>query len=158
MSKILKDNEFIHLRNHSSYSLCEGSIRIEELIEYAKNNKVPAISICDKHNMFGALEFSIKCKKDNIQPIISCQIRLDINEALNNGQHLSALDINKSLRQSILIAKNKKGYLNLLKLVSDSYINREVGLDPCIKLSDLSKNSEGLIFLCGNLNGVFGKL
>ncbi len=158
MSEILKDNKFIHLRNHSSYSLCEGSIRIEELIEYAQKSQIPAIAICDKHNMFGALEFSTKCKKSNIQPIISCQIRLNINEILGNTQNLSALDINNSLRQSILIAKNQQGYLNLLKLVSDSYINRETGIDPYIKLSDLAQNSEGLIFLCGNLHGVFGKL
>ncbi len=153
----IKQN-FIHLRNHTSYSLCESSIRIEELIDFAKKSQMPAISICDKHNMFGALEFSMKCKKNNIQPIISCQINLNINDILHDKHSLSILDVNKSLCQSILIAKDQQGYLNLMKLISESYTKREAGINPNIKLSDLENNKDGLIFLCGNLEGVLSKL
>ena len=59
MSKI----PFIHLRAHSSYSLAESTIKIKKLVDLAKQNNMPAISLTDNNNMFGALEFSIECKK-----------------------------------------------------------------------------------------------
>ena len=67
---------FIHLRTHSSYSLAESTIKIEKLVDLAKNNNMPAIALTDNNNMFGALEFSIECQKKGIQPIIGTSINL----------------------------------------------------------------------------------
>ena len=70
---------FIHLRNQTSYSLSEGAIKISKLVELAKTNQMPAIAITDNNNMFGALEFSIECINNGIQPIIGSSINfLDI--------------------------------------------------------------------------------
>ena len=54
---------FIHLRTQSSYSLAESTIKIKKLVDLAKQNNMPAIALTDNNNMFGALEFSIECKK-----------------------------------------------------------------------------------------------
>ena len=67
---------FIHLRTQSSYSLAESTIKIEKLVNLAKKNNMPAIALTDNNNMFGALEFSIECKKKGIQPIIGTTINL----------------------------------------------------------------------------------
>ncbi len=150
------DQNFIHLRNHTSYSLCEGAIRISDLIKKVESYKMPAVGICDTHNLFGALEFSLACKKSNIQPIISCQITFDSRLEANN-KNLSALDIQNLFCEVVLIAKNEQGYLNLMKLVSDSNVNRQAGIKPHITLKELADKKEGLIMLCGNINGVFAK-
>ncbi len=154
--KKVTPNTFIHLRNHTSYSLCEGTIRINELINKAKEYQMPAIGICDTQNMFGALEFSLACKKNNIQPIITCQVAIDINEDAN--KNASCLDIENSLSEIVLIAKNETGYQALMELVSNSYLERKDGIKPHITLTNLENKKEGLIFLCGGANGVFCNL
>ena len=66
----------IPLRNYSNYSICESNIQIGDLIEFASKNKLPAIALTDNNNMFGALEFSIECQNNGIQPIIGTSINL----------------------------------------------------------------------------------
>ena len=71
---------FIHLRSQSSYSLSEGALKIEKLVNLAKKNNMPAIALTDNNNMFGILEFSIACINNSIQPIIGTSINyLDID-------------------------------------------------------------------------------
>ena len=60
----------VHLRNYTQYSLSKGAIKINELVQYCVENKIPAVAISDFNNLFGCMEFSIECKKKGIQPII----------------------------------------------------------------------------------------
>ncbi|MEL0324890.1 MAG: PHP domain-containing protein, partial [Rhodospirillales bacterium] len=60
---------FIHLCNHTIFSLCKGAIHINDIVKKALKEQMPAIAIADISNLFGALEFSIACQKNNIQPI-----------------------------------------------------------------------------------------
>ena len=60
---------FIHLRTQSSYSLAESTIKIQKLVNLAKQHNMPAIAITDNNNMFGVLEFSIECQKIGIQSL-----------------------------------------------------------------------------------------
>ena len=60
---------FIHLRLHSAYSLCEGAVKISDLITQCEKERFPAVAITDTNNMFGVLEFSIKCKEHGIKLI-----------------------------------------------------------------------------------------
>src|SRR3989338_5866943 len=103
---------FIPLRNHTTYSLCKGAIKIPDLVEAAKSCKLPALGIMDCQNLFGALEFSSVCKKAGIQPILGCEmlVRFDRREKKN----LSNLDIENSLAKLPLIARNERGYKNLM--------------------------------------------
>ena len=64
----------IPLRNYSNYSICESNIKVEDLVEFASKNKLPAIALTDYKLLSGALEFSIKCQKKGIQPILGLDI------------------------------------------------------------------------------------
>ena len=75
------DKPFIHLRTHSSYSLAESTLKIDNIVDLAKQNNMPSIALTDNNNMFGALEFSIECVLNGIQPIIGASINfLDVQD------------------------------------------------------------------------------
>ena len=126
---------FIHLRSQSSYSLSEGALKIEKLVNLAKKNNMPAIALTDNNNMFGILEFSITCINNSIQPIIGTSINyLDIQ----TKEHPSQLNF---------LVMNEEGYINLLYLSSISHTsgNNPIG----IYHKDLKKYTNGLICYIG---------
>ena len=126
---------FIHLRSQSSYSLSEGALKIEKLVNLAKKNNMPAIALTDNNNMFGVLEFSIACINNSIQPIIGTSINyLDIQ----TKEHPSQLNF---------LVMNEEGYINLLYLSSISHTsgNNPIG----IYHKDLKKYNNGLICYIG---------
>jgi DNA polymerase-3 subunit alpha len=132
--------KFIHLKTYSSYSLSKGAIKIEDLVEFAYEKKLPALCISDDGNLFAALEFAIEASKKNIQPIISAIILVsDIFEDKKIAGKLQ------------LIAKNEQGYKNLLVLVSKSYLH-PVENTHAVSLSDVKNFSNGLILLSGGFN------
>ena len=156
---------FVNLRTHTTYSLCKGAIKVEDLISKAESYKMPALGICDCQNLFGALEFSTYCKKAGIQPIIGCELLVNFNNHLNktdnNGSKaktLSNLDIEKSLVKMPIIATKEIGYKNLMHLVSSSFINRQDGIPPHIDFDMVIKNSSGLIAFSGGIDGIIAKL
>ena len=126
---------FIHLRCQSSYSLAESAIKINKLVELVKKNQMPAIALTDNNNMFGALEFSLECINNGIQPII--------------GTTINFLDIkNKKIPSQLnFLVKNEKGYKNLLYLSSFSHTskNNPIGVFS----EDLENYCEGLICYVG---------
>ncbi len=147
---------FIHLRNHSNYSLCNGAIMVADLVLLAKTNKMPAVAICDSGNLFGALEFSSSCKKSGIQPIIACEVLINLEEEkVRNRSHL---DTKNSLKKIVLIAKSEQGYLNLMALVSDSFVEKKDSLPEHINFAELKEKSSGLIVLSGGFEGFLSQL
>jgi DNA polymerase-3 subunit alpha len=147
---------FINLRNHTTYSLCKGAIKIPDLVQAALENKMPAVGIMDCSNLFGALEFSLACKKAGIQPIIGCEILVDFFSKQN--QKYSNLDFEQSLSKTPIIAFSQEGYKNLMHLVSESFLTRKSGISPHITFESLKEKSSGLIIFSGSHEGVFGKL
>ena len=126
---------FIHLRSQSSYSLSEGALKIEKLVNLTKKNNMPAIALTDNNNMFGILEFSIACINNSIQPIIGTSINyLDIQ----TKEHPSQLNF---------LVMNEEGYKNLLYLSSISHTsgNNPIG----VYHKDLKKYNNGLICYIG---------
>ena len=136
-------NDFTHLKIHTQYSICEGALRTGELAKYCKENKTKALGLCDSYNLCGALEFSELLSKSKTQPIIGTQINIKYK---NNSGKLP------------LFAKNLKGYKNLIKLSSKSFLEINSDEDPHCKLKDIENNFEGLILLTGSIDGFFGKL
>ena len=138
----MKNYPFIHLRTQSSYSLSESALKIKKIVELAKFYKMPAIALTDNNNLFGALEFSIECSSNGIQPIIGTTINLlDIQDELIPSQ------IN-------LLVKNEIGYRNLMYLSSISHTKQDdvVG----INIENLKKYSKGLLcYLGGKYNPLF---
>ena len=88
----------IPLRNYSNYSVCESNIKIDDLVNYASNNKLPAIALTDYNLLSGALDFSIKCQKKGIQPIIG----LDVDYVSNIG-HSSTITLTKKGKYQYLL-------------------------------------------------------
>ena len=137
------DTQFTNFKIHSQYSICEGAVKIDELAEHCKKNKIKAIGLCDSYNLCGALEFAEKISKAGTQPIIGTQINFKINNILGKLP---------------LFAKTIDGYKNLTKLSSSSYLESETTSEPYCELENLYKNSEGLVVLSGTVYDFFGKL
>jgi DNA polymerase-3 subunit alpha len=127
---------FIHLHVHSAYSLAEGAIRIKDLVKRCKYNNMPAVAVTDTNNLFGALEFAMAAVEEGVQPIIGSQITME------DGC------------QIILLVQSHKGYLNLCKLVSDTFMNGEGGKDFRAAYAALPEIADGLICLSGGSAGV----
>ena len=141
---MLVDNKtFNHLKVHTQYSICEGAIRIDDLADYCKSNKIKSIGLADSYNLCGALEFSEKISKAGTHPIIGTQINLNISDIIG---------------KVTLYATSEEGYKNLTKLSSSSYLKNNVLKEPSCDLKDLIDNNEGLILLTGNSTNFFGKL
>ncbi len=129
---------FIHLHNHSDFSLLDSSQSIKSIVDRAKNLSMDSIALTEKGNLFSMIDFYKYANKNNIKPIIGCEIKVTHN-------------INSSF-SLVLLAKDNIGYLNLIKLVSLSYINVQHDT-PMIDQDVLIKYKEGLIALSSGLNG-----
>ena len=133
---------FNNIKIHSQYSICEGAIKIDDLANYCKENKVPSIGICDSYNLCGALEFAEKVSKSGSQPIIGTQINFFLKNTIGKLP---------------LFARSAQGYKNLIKLSSKSYLESSEKTDPYCQISELKNLNEDLILLSGNHHGFFGK-
>ncbi len=149
----MENPKFVHLSLHSAYSLAEGAIHIKDLADWALNNNMPAVALTDSNNLFGALEFSETCKQEGIQPIVGCTLSL-VTPYFKAGPQGGRVPGHK-IR---LLAKDRTGYKNLLKIVSDAHLLATPGDDPHRDLGDLKGLSEGLICLTGGADGPLGAL
>jgi DNA polymerase III subunit alpha len=135
---------FNNIKIHTQYSICEGAIKIDDLAEYCKSNKIKSIGLADSYNLCGALEFSEKLSKVGTQPIIGTQINLRFQNIIG---------------KVTLYATTEQGYKNLTKLSSSSYLkNNNEADEPSCEINDLISNNEDLILLTGNYYNFFGKL
>ncbi|MDR2598513.1 MAG: DNA polymerase III subunit alpha [Holosporales bacterium] len=133
---------FVHLRVHTAYSLCEGAIKIPDLVKACVADSLPAVSITDTNNMFGSLEFALKCAENGVQPIPGSLIDVKVGNVL---------------APIIFLAQNEIGYKNLLKLMTCFYIENR-GRDKCLVLDDLAAHKDGIIVLSGGSKGPAGML
>ena len=128
----VSDKSFNNIKIHTQYSICEGAIKIDELAEYCKINKIKSLGLADSYNLCGALEFSEKLSKVGTQPIIGTQINIRYNNTIG---------------KVTLYATSEQGYKNLTKLSSLSYLKNTEQVDPSCELNDLITNNEDLILL-----------
>jgi len=137
---------FVHLHVHSGYSLLDGLAKIDELIVKAKSENMPALALTDHGALYGAFKFYIKAKEQGIKPIIGVEAykakksRFNKNNNERDNYHLT------------ILCKDYQGYKNLLKLVTDSYLEGYY-YKPRIDFELLEKYHQGLIILSGCLNG-----
>jgi DNA polymerase III subunit alpha len=141
-------SDFIHLHVHTAYSLLDGAIRLDDLIETALHMGMPAVALTDHGSMFGAVDFYKKARKAGLQPIIGCEMyvapgsRLDKSpKGKGDNHHL------------VLLAENFTGYQNLLRLVSKAHLEGFY-YKPRIDKELLADHREGLIGLSACLHGV----
>ncbi len=137
------NKQFVNFKIHTQYSICEGAIKIDELADYCKQNKIRSLGICDSFNLCGALEFAEKISKVGTQPIIGTQINFNFKG---------------SIGKLPIFAKSASGYKSLTKLSSKSYLEIDNLSDPQSSIDELIINNKDLILLSGNQYGFFGNL
>ena len=140
-------SKFVHLHVHSEYSLLDGANRIKDLPKRAKELGMDSIAITDHGVMYGVIDFYKACKKEGIKPIIGCEVYVATRSRFDKEA-----GVDNKYNHLILIAKNNKGYENLSKLVSLSFLEGYY-YKPRIDLEILEKYHEGLICLSACLAG-----
>ncbi|MGV1917119.1 DNA polymerase III subunit alpha [uncultured Agrobacterium sp.] len=149
---LLKSPGFVHLRVHSAYSLLEGALPLKKIMAKAVGDSQPAIAITDTNNLFVALEFSEKARDEGLQPIIGCQLSIDMQDVVEERRGGNSL---VKLPSLVLLAADADGYERLVDLISRAYLDGEgSGHAVNIAKSWLEEASNaGLIALTGASGG-----
>ncbi len=146
--------EFIHLHNHTSYSLLDGACRIGDMIELCKKHDMDSLAITDHGNMFGAIDFFTQAKEEGIKPIIGAEVYIAPGSRLEKKSSKGQKDTSYHL---VLLAKDLQGYKNLMKLVSIGYLEGFY-YKPRIDKEVLKIYSSGLVALSGCIKGEVARL
>ena len=143
--------QFVHLRVHSAYSLLEGALPLKKILSKAVADSQPAIAITDTNNLFVALEFAQKAIGEGLQPIIGCQMSIDMEDQAEERRSHQQL---AKLPAIVLLASTAEGYERLVDLVSRAYLGGEGYGSVHIRRSWLDQvETEGLIALTGAAGG-----
>lgn len=138
---------FVHLHNHSEYSLLDGACRVKGLISRALELEMPAVAITDHGVLYGVIDFYREAKQQGIKPIIGCEVyvaprsRLDKEARMDDNQY-----------HLVLLCKNQTGYKNLVELVSRAYIEGFY-YKPRVDRELLQRYNEGLIAMSACIAG-----
>jgi DNA polymerase III subunit alpha len=138
---------FVHLHNHTEFSLLDGASRIHALVEAAAKLEMPALAITDHGVMYGAIHFYKACKEAGIKPIVGCEVYVaPRSRLLREGR------VDRDPNHLTLLAADHEGYVNLMKLCS---IGQMEGMyyKPRIDKEVLAQHSKGIIALSGCLQG-----
>ncbi|MEK7066608.1 MAG: DNA polymerase III subunit alpha, partial [Patescibacteria group bacterium] len=138
---------FVHLHNHSHYSLLDGLSKVDGMIDKAKKCGMKAIAITDHGNMYGAIEFYQKCKKKDIKPIIGVEAYI-----ANRSRHDKQPGVDNQRYHMILLAENETGYKNLIKMVTVANLEGYY-YKPRMDKELLRQYHSGIICLSGCLGG-----
>lgn len=138
---------FTHLHVHSQYSILDGAASVNALVSKAKKDGMSALALTDHGKMFGIKEFHATCSKMGIKPILGCETYVAARSIKDKKDK-----VDRSGHHLILLAKNKTGYKNLVKLISIAS-NEGFYYKPRIDKEILEKYSEGLIASSACLGG-----
>jgi DNA polymerase-3 subunit alpha len=137
---------FVHLHNHTEYSLLDGASRIDALIARAAEEEMPAIAITDHGAMFGALSFYESARKAGVKPILGVEAYVAPSSRFERAPGESE----EKYRHLTILARDEAGYRNLLRLVTDAHLEGFYHR-PRIDKELLAERAEGLIGLSGCL-------
>ncbi len=136
------ETPFVHLHNHTEFSLLDGACKINKMVAMASEMGMPAVAMTDHGNMFGAVDFYKAAKKEGIKPIIGQEFYVAPESRFNKKQ--SRNSDKKNNYHLVLLAKNNTGYKNIIKLSSLGYIDGFY-YKPRIDKEIMAKYSEGII-------------
>ena len=145
----MKEANFIHLHNHTEYSLLDGAARIKDLVQQARIFHMPALAITDHGNLFGAIEFYRAAQDAGVKPIIGAEIYVAPTDRREKKIHP---EISESSFHLTLLCQDLKGYQNLIKLVSFGYLEGFY-YRPRVDKDLLAQFHNGLVALSGCLKG-----
>ena len=135
--------DYVHLHVHSEYSLIDGIIRVDELVDLSVSLGYNSVALTDLTNLFGLIEFYRSARNKGIKPIVGSEINV-------------AKDKDSLSAPLVLLAMNKQGYINLTKLVSKAYVEGQINGEPIVLFSWLEEFSDGIIALSGGVEGHIG--
>jgi DNA polymerase-3 subunit alpha len=141
--------DYVPLHLHSEYSLLDGAIRLQELVDEASAFRMPAVAVTDHGNLFGAVELYRLATKAGIKPIIGCEVYVAPGSRLEKRHGNDSEDASYHL---ILIARDNQGYRNLVSLVTRAY-TEGFYYKPRIDRDLLEQYSGGLIALTSCMKG-----
>jgi len=141
-------DSFVHLHCHTEYSTLDGACRVGDAVKKAKSLGMPALAITDHGVMYGAVEFFDTCKKNDIKPILGCEVYVTPNEDITKTTGVKQ----DSNYHFTLLASTAEGYQNLIKLVSIAHLDG-FHYKPRINRRLLAEHAKGLIGLSGCLKG-----
>ena len=133
------DKNFNNIKIHTQYSICEGAIKIDNLKDFCKENKILSLGLSDTSNLCGALEFSENISKVGTQPLIGTQIYFKFQDTTGLLP---------------LIALNEKGYKRIIELSSKSYLENDALSYPHLDIKELFENTDGVLVLSGTVHGL----
>ena len=136
---------FVPLRVFSSYTMLDGAIDPKAIAKLAKERGFPAIAMCDRNGLYGAMQFASACKDIGIQPLIGAFLGV----CRGDGKIIDWL---------ALLAQNEDGWNNLCHLVSRAHLDRPLERDPHVMMADLDGRTDGLIALTGAGEGALARL
>jgi DNA polymerase-3 subunit alpha len=142
----MEETRFVHLHLHTEYSLLDGAIRIDRLIERVKALGMDAVAVTDHGNLHGAMEFYRKATAAGIRPILG----LEAYVAPGDRREKSSTGFADGGFHLVLLAETNTGWGNLLKLSSDAFVNGFY-YRPRMDKTTLATWSEGLIAINGHL-------
>src|SRR4030066_991571 len=141
--------DFVHLHNHTQYSLLDGACKVDNLLALAKEYRLPALAITDHGNMFGAIEFYRKAIRAGKKPIVGMEAYVAPHDLHTKEQIKGLPDTGYHL---VLLVKNLTGYKNLIKLATIGYLEGYY-FRPRIDKKVLREHAEGLIAFSSCLSG-----
>ena len=144
-------DNFVHLHLHSEYSLLDGACRIGDIIKRAKELGQPAVAITDHGVMYGVIDFYKAAIKEGIKPIIGCEVYVAART-----RHDKVFHQDSEHSHLVLLCKDNSGYHNLIKMVSQAFIDGFYG-KPRVDAELLEKYHGGIIALSACLSGEIPK-
>jgi DNA polymerase III subunit alpha len=149
----MSDRPFVHLHCHSHYSLLDGASRIPELVSRAKELGMNAIALTDHGNLYGAIELYGQCKSAGLNPIIGYEAYI----APGERSERSASRRGDAAYHLTLLARNRTGFKNLIKMASAAFL-QGYHYVPRIDKELLEAHKDGIVCLSGCASGEFSEL
>ena len=150
----VQHSEFVHLHVHSEYSLLDGAAQLEKLVQKAKDLRLPAIALTDHGNLFGAIDFYLAAQKAGVKPILGCELYVAPGSRKERGSQDGGYE---GANHLTVLARNRAGYRNLIKLVSKAYLEGFY-YKPRVDRELLAEHADGLVVLSGCLNSEVSRL
>src|SRR5438477_3034982 len=150
----MQHSDFVHLHVHSEYSLLDGAAQLEKLVQKAKDLHFPALALTDHGNLFGAIDFYQAAQKAGVKPILGCELYVAPGSRKERGSQDGGYE---GANHLTVLARNRAGYRNLIKLVSKAYLEGFY-YKPRVDKELLATHADGLLVLSGCLNGEVARL
>ena len=144
--------DFIHLHNHSDFSLQDGAQSVEMLCNRCDDLEMDSIALTEHGNLFSMIPFYKEARKRGLKPILGCEMYISVGDHTEKKQITTSTGKKWGYNHLVLLVQNEVGYKNLMKLVSIGYLEGFY-YRPRVDKSLLKKYNEGLICTSGCLAG-----